>query len=52
MEIVRIPLIEAIAPSGTFVLKMAFEFFTIEKHNINCKNPFAKQTTGHANKQF
>ena len=42
IEIVRIPLIEAIAPTGTFVLKIAFVFFTIEKHNMKVKNVLAE----------
>ena len=43
IEIVRMPLIEEIAPAETFVLKIAFEFFTTEKHSMKVRNLLAKK---------
>ena len=41
IEIVRIPFIESMAPAGTSVLKIAFVFFTIEKHNMKVRKLLA-----------
>ena len=43
IDIVRIPFIDEIAPAGTFVLKIAFVFFTIEKHNMNVRKLLAEK---------